>query len=43
MHVFRRLSSLAFDEALNEYVPTGSVLDAFDYSIDEQGNLELIN
>ena len=43
IHVFRRLSSLAFDEALNEYVPTGSVLDAFDYSIDEQGNLELIN
>ncbi|HCI84654.1 MAG TPA: hypothetical protein DHV79_08760 [Lachnospiraceae bacterium] len=43
VHIFRQLSPLVFDEVRNEFVPTGAVLDVFDYSIDEQGNLELIN
>ena len=43
VHIFRQLSPLVFDEVANEFVPTGAVLDVFDYSIDEQGNLELIN
>ncbi len=40
VHIFRQLSPLAFDEAKNEFVPTGAVLDGFDYSIDGQGHLE---
>ena len=40
VHIFRQLSPLAFDEAQNEFVPTGAVLDVFDYSIGEQGHLE---
>ena len=43
VHIFRQLSPLVFDEVRNEFVPTDAVLDVFDYSIDEQGNLELIN
>ena len=41
VHIFRQLSPLTFDEAQNEYVPMGAVLDVFDYSIDEQGDLKL--
>ena len=37
VHIFRQLSPLVFDEAQNEFVPTGAVLDVFDYSIGEQG------
>ena len=40
VHIFRQLSPLVFDEAQNEFVPAGAVLDAFDYGIDEQGHLE---
>ena len=40
VHIFRQLSPLAFDEAQNEFVPTGAVLDVFDYNIGEQGDLE---
>ncbi|MBQ6174696.1 MAG: hypothetical protein IJK28_08730 [Clostridia bacterium] len=40
VHIFRQLSPLAFDETQNEYVPTGVILDVFDYGIDEQGHLE---
>ena len=40
VHIFRQLSPLAFDEAQNEFVPTGAVLDVFDYIIVEQGHLE---
>ena len=40
VHIFRQLSPLVFDEAQNEFVPTGAVLDVFDYSIGEQGHLE---
>ena len=40
VHFFRQLSPLVFDEAQNEFVPTGAVLDVFDYSIGEQGHLE---
>ena len=43
VHVFRQLSPLVYDEAQNEFVPTGAVLDVFDYSIDEQGHLERID
>ena len=43
VHIFRQLSPLVFDEAQNEFAPAGAVLDAFDYGIDEQGNLELMN
>ncbi len=40
VHIFRKLSPLTFDENRNEYVPTGSVLDVFDYEFNEQGNLQ---
>ena len=40
VHFFRQLSPLVLDEAQNEFVPTGAVLDVFDYSIGEQGHLE---
>ena len=40
VHIFRQLSPLVFNEAQNDFVPTGAVLDVFDYGIDEQGHLE---
>ena len=40
VHIFRQLSPLAFDEAQNEFVPTGAVLDVFEYSFGKQGHLE---
>ena len=43
VHIFRQLSPLTFDEAQNEYVPTGVILDVFDYLIDKQGQLEQID
>jgi len=40
VHIFRQLSPLVFDAAKNEFVPTGAVLDAFEYTVDEQGRLK---
>lgn len=34
VHIFRSLSPLQLDETVNEYVPTGTVLDEFVYRLD---------
>ena len=41
LHIFRRLSLLEYDEAANDFLPTGSLLDVFDYILDESGSLVL--
>ena len=41
VHIFRKLSPLIYDDEKNDYVPTGSMLDVFDYGFNEQGELQL--
>lgn len=46
LHVFRKLCCLRYDETVGEYgdyVPDGFVLDVFDYALDENGSLTIVN
>ncbi len=39
LHIFRRLSLLEYDQASDDFLPAGSLVDVFDYALDENGSL----
>ncbi len=42
IHIFRKLSPMRLDENKNDYVPTGTILDVFDYEFNSEGDLRII-